>query len=81
MGPTLIMGPFFERKVDRETRSYREGLMLGLWDIEEGFYAPHPMSYTSVARLSIPALEGYRDAIDDSDDYPEPFDPERTLVP
>jgi hypothetical protein len=58
---------FFDREVDRETDSYRKGLLLGLWDIEQGTYGSHPESYLAWAGLSVPATEGYLDAIDDSD--------------
>jgi hypothetical protein len=76
-----MMSDHFDRPVDRETHSCRNGLMLGLWDIENGEYSPHPLAYVNTSWLSPAATEGYRDALDDSDDYPEPFDPERTLVP
>jgi hypothetical protein len=72
---------FFDREVDKATHAYRNGLLLGMWDIEGGTYEPHPDAYTLIATLSPDAVEGYRDAADDSDDMPDPFDPEETLRP
>jgi hypothetical protein len=56
------MKPLFDRGVDRETDAYRHGLILGLRDLHDGQYDP------SAVCLSDAELEGYRDALDDSDD-------------
>lgn len=64
----------FSRIVDEETDDYRFGLWLGMLRLASGTYEAHEI-------LADDWLEGYHDALDDSDDIPDPFDPERTLVP
>ncbi|MGK3981268.1 hypothetical protein WMF38_57255 [Sorangium sp. So ce118] len=69
--------PIFARDVDRETDKYRHGLVIGMLDIQDGLYG---QPWTCIDWEPI-ELEGYRDAIDDSDDMPDPIDLEETLVP
>lgn len=63
------------RQLDADTHDYLVGLRLGLIDLGYEIYADTWKSRSSAVAL------GYRDAIDDSDDMPDPIDLEETLVP
>lgn len=52
---------------------YLEGLIDGMMDLEDDTYLQLPGDGSLWT-------EGYRDAIDDSDYMPDPFDPQETIV-